>query len=455
MNLWLAGALLLGWLGWTAPVRAAAPAAAMRKVVVVLRLQPDWGALRALDGRRVAPYLRQFAAGAQFLLLGQLRAWQAQGKVGQITPLWIVDAVSLEAAPEVVAWLEQHPAVLEVRADDDPHNAIRPLDLVYPGTATVETNLAQVNAPALWAMGYQGQGVTVAIMDTGVDVSHPDLAAQWRGGTNSWFDPYGQYSTPVDIAGSNSGHGTAVAGVILGRNQSGRALGAAPQAQWIAARLYDSGGHASETAVHLAYQWVLDPDGDPLTNDTPQVVNSSWGFISTGCNQTFRADVQALLAAGILPVFAAGNNGPSSGSSISPANYPESLAVGAVDGSDQLYTYSSRGPNACDAGQVFPTLSAPGVNIYSTDLFGMYYHYSGTSMAAPHAAGALALLLSFEPGMSPARQREALVQGVLDLGDPGPDDLYGYGRLDVYQSWYWMALGDAPQRVFLPVIVQQ
>ncbi|HZU86119.1 MAG TPA: S8 family serine peptidase [Anaerolineaceae bacterium] len=429
----------------------------LQSVVVLLRQQPDLSQLPAMNTlsarqQQAVQYLRGFAASSQFFLLGDLRAWQAQGQVGRITPLWIVNAISLEAGPEAIAWLEQHPAVAQVRADEDPQNAIQPLDGNYPGTATVETNLVQVNAQQLWSLGIYGQGVTVAIMDTGVDITHPDLADQWRGGTNSWFDPYGQYSAPVDIAGSESGHGTAVAGIILGRNHSGRALGMAPQAQWIAARLYNTGGRSTETAIHQAYQWVLDPDGDPLTADAPQVVNSSWGFVNIGCNQTFRPDVQAMLAAGILPVFSAGNNGPLDGTSISPANYPESFAVGAVNAADQLFTYSSRGPNACDAAQVFPAISAPGVHIYTTDLYGMYYSYDGTSMSAPHAAGALALLLSYAPGMAPARQYDILTHGAHDLGDPGPDRYFGYGRLDVYQSWYWMLYGDNPVRLYLPAI---
>lgn len=451
----LAACLVLWvWVGQPAPVLAAP---VLQKVVVLLRQQPDLSQLPtggdfSTRQRQVVEHLQSFAATTQAGLLADLRGWQVEGQVGQITPLWIVNAISLEASPEVIAWLEKSPLVALVRADDDPANAIRPLDLAYPGTATVETNLLQVGAQQLWNLGYEGQGVTVAIMDTGVDRNHPDLAAQWRGGSNSWFDPYGQFNTPVDVSGGQSGHGTAVAGVILGRNLSGRALGMAPQAQWIAARLYNSSGNATETAIHQAYQWVLDPDGNPFTADAPQVVNSSWGFVNIGCNQTFRPDVQALLAAGIMPVFAAGNMGPLNGTGISPGNYPEALSVGGVNASDQIYPYSSRGPNACDAGQVFPTLSAPGVGIYTTDLHGMYFSYDGTSMSAPHVTGALALLLSAAPGLNPAAQRDALIHGVHDLGSPGPDDFFGYGRLDVFQSWMWLTFGEAPLHVYFPLV---
>ena len=177
-------------------------------------------------------------------------------------------------------------------------------------------------------------------MDTGVDASHPDLSGRYRGGTNSWYDPYGQHSSPTDI----NGHGTWTMGVMVGGGAGGSAVGMAPDARWIAVKIFNDRGQASVSAIHQGFQWLLDPDGNPATADAPQVVNNSWGMSSPGCDLTFQPDVQALAAAGILPVFAAGNFGPGVGTGVSPANYPESLAVGALASGGGVLGSSSRGP---------------------------------------------------------------------------------------------------------------
>jgi hypothetical protein len=156
------------------------------------------------------------------------------------------------------------------------------------------------------------------------------------------------------------------------------------------------------------------------------------------CDLEFQLDLRALRAAGIVPVFAAGNNGPTSGTSISPANNPEALAVGGTDVADAVDNASSRGPSACDGG-TYPDLVAPGVSIRTADLFDSYTTQTGTSMAAPHVSGALALLLSAFPDLAADRQETALLNGARDLLAPGPDNSSGYGRLDVLASYNWLA----------------
>ena len=270
-------------------------------------------------------------------------------------------------------------------------------------------------------------------MDTGVDVTHPDLAGSWRGGTNSWYDPNGQHATPVDV----NGHGTWTMGAMVGGDAGGTAIGVAPAASWIAVKIFDDQGVATSSGIHQGFQWLLDPDGNPATADAPNVVNDSWTMSTGGCALDFQTDLQNLRAAGILPIFAAGNDGPNAGTSASPANNPEAFAVGSVDGTDIIANSSSRGPSACDA-TTFPELVAPGVDIHTTDLYSSYVDESGTSMAAPAAAGALALLLDAFPGLSADRQATALENGALDLGTIGADDTYGFGRLDVLASYHWL-----------------
>jgi hypothetical protein len=181
------------------------------------------------------------------------------------------------------------------------------------------------------------------------------------------------------------------------------------------------------------------------------VVNSSWSFGSPSCNLEFQLDLQALRAANILPVFSAGNFGPFSATSASPANNPEAFAVGAIDDFDQIYTYSSRGPSSCgEAETVFPELVAPGVEVRTAERYNLYTNATGTSAAAPHTAGALALLLSAYPQLSADEQATALLAGAFDLGPTGPDNTFGVGRLDVWAA-YQHLLGGGPSPTPTPV----
>ena len=364
-------------------------------------------------------------------LLTYLRAQKVKGNVTTFLPLWVNNSVSVTAKPAVVNELALRSDVESLTSD-----ALSIVKVGGPVMTTVATSadVTTTQATALWDLGFTGQGVVVADLDTGVDVTHPDLAGSYRGGTNSWFDPYGQHATPTDF----DGHGTATTGVMVAGAASGATIGMAPSAKWIAARVFDDAGRATATAIHRALQWVLDPDNDPATADAPRIVNNSWSYGSVGCNLEFQADVQALRSAGILAVFAAGNAGPTAGSSVSPANYPESIAVGVTNNSDAIDAMSSRGPSACGGRtSAFPDLVAPGVDILTTDLFGSYFPYTGTSLAAPKVSGALALLTSAQPDPT-TDLVGALRNGAVDLGAAGPDDTFGVGRVNVLGSYQWL-----------------
>jgi subtilisin family serine protease len=406
---------------------------ATQRVVVTLRDAPDLSGLPGLDrGQRLSALIHRLQAHAdasQAPLRGRLKVLEARGEVSSQTSLWVVNAISVTATATAVRELAARPDVASVTPD-----AIT----VVPTAAPVEPNLAAVHAPDLWAAGQTGQGAVVATLDTGVDLTNPDLAARWRGGTNSWFDPYGQHTAaPVDL----DGHGTATAGLVVGGADGGTSYGMAPGATLIAARIFDDRGATTATAMHQAFQWVLDPDHDPATADAPRVVNGSWALgAGPSCNLAFQPDVQALRAAGILPVFSAGNFGPSSATSASPANYPESLSVGAIGANDVVWAYSSAGPSTCGGRtRVFPDLVAPGVSVLSADRFGGYQYLTGTSVAAPHVSGAAALLLGAHPGLAVTSLENALTSSAVDLGPVGPDDRYGHGRLDVTAADAWSA----------------
>ncbi|PKW26212.1 bacillopeptidase F [Phycicoccus duodecadis] len=396
-------------------------------VVVTLQGRVDTRGVGGRKRERTAEVVRRLRAGteaAQARGLGaRLRTLQARGAVSRTRTLWVSHAVSVTGTAAAIRDIAARTDVAAVQPD-----AI-PVTLSAVSSAPAEPNIVAVRAPELWARGLTGAGAVVATLDTGVDLSKPDLAARWRGGSNSWYDPYGQHPTqPVDL----NGHGTATAGVIVG-GDAASSYGVAPGAGLIAARVFDDRGATTVTAMHEAFQWLLDPDHDPATADAPDVVNASWA-LGTGpsCDLTFQPDVQALRAAGIVPVFAAGNFGPGASTSASPANYPESLSVGAVGADRAIWPATSAGPSGCGGrARVFPDLVAPGVSILTADRFDSMQYVSGTSIAAPHVAGALALLIGGHPGVAHSGSEQALTSTAVDLGTSGPDDRFGQGMVDV------------------------
>jgi subtilisin family serine protease len=415
--------------GWSASVGQDLAA-----VTVVLKAQADVSAIKATTRRgrlgAVEHALRTVASSTQKDLIDLLTVRKGQGLVAKFVPLWILNGIEVVATPDVIAELATRSEVRQIQPDLT-FQAPQAVASETTTASTAEANLARIDAPALWDIGYRGQGVVVANMDTGVDVTHPDLAGRWRGGSNSWYDPNGEHpTTPTDV----NGHGTWTMGVMVAGDAGGTSIGVAPEARWIGVKIFNDHGTATSSGIHMGFQWLLDPDGNPTTADAPNVVNDSWTMATSGCNLDFQLELRNLRAAGILPVFAAGNDGPNSGTSASPANNPEAFAVGGTDASDVIDPASSRGPSAC--GQpVYPQLVAPGVGVRTTDLYGSYAYETGTSIAAPHVSGALALLLDAFPALSADRQAAALESGALDLGAMGPDDSYGYGRLDVLAAY--------------------
>jgi subtilisin family serine protease len=442
-------------------METAAPGAGL-PVIVTLADQPDPQALSvqglgATRQERVIRGLRSFAASAQHSLRAYLDSTLSPAAV---TYFWIFNGLSLRATPELISTLAARDDVASIR----PEMVITlPEETVPQLAAPPAANIDYTHAPALWALGFRGQGVVVASLDTGVDVNHPDLVGRWRGGSNSWYDATTGSTSgqPTDITKTvpGQGHGTGTMGIMVGGSASGFAIGMAPDAQWIAAKIFDASGSATETYIHRAFEWVLDPDGNPATADAPQVVNNSWVAGST-CDtaNVFGPDLQSLVTGGILPVFSAGNYGGSGASSGRyPATRPEALAVGSIDVSGQIAPSSSRGPNTCGvsnyyASDLYPALVAPGVNVTTSYLNGAYITESGTSFSAPTVSGAIALLLSAFPHLTPAQQAHALVTTSSDLGLIGPDNTYGYGSLDVLAAYQSLLPDPRPYKIyFLPI----
>lgn len=415
-------------------------------VSVILADQLDPKTIKGKDQaeikKNLVAALQKKADATQSNLRKLVQTRQTQGLVQTFTPLWIQNAISLNADSAVINELARLPEVASITLDETfPAPPKLASSQLTPAPDAAENNLTKINAPSVWSQGFTGQNVVIASLDTGVDYTHPDLSAQYLNNANSWYDPYGENPLPADI----SGHGTQTMGVLVGRNISGTSIGVAPDARWIAAKIFNNAGNAVTSKVHLAFQWVL-------TNpNNPRLVNNSWASNTGGCSLTFQVDLQNLVAAGIVPVFAAGNYGPGANTSASPANNPEALAVGETNNNDVIDSSSSQGPTTCGTSptsRIWPNLVAPGVNIKTSDSFlHGYTTASGTSLSAPHVTGALALLLSANPALNVSQLKTALTTTALDLGPAGTDNIYGSGRLDVLAACNSLNLCSGPYLV--------
>lgn len=416
-------------------------------VIITLSDQLDVTLIQDKDkGQRRAKInkaLRRHAQTTQGPLIGLLQSRNAK----KIHSFSIFNGVAATVPAWVVHELARHRGVASIRLDE----TLSEPSPQSGSAAPPEWNLTTIRAPELWALGYTGAGTVVASMDTGVDAQHPDLASRWRGGNNSWFDPNGQHGMPYDA----SGHGTHVMGLMVGGDAGGTSIGAAPGAQWIAVKIFNDSGSSTLSRIHQGFQWLLDPDGNPDVDDAPDVVNNSWHLQNTvnQCNTEFASDIAALKAAGIAVVFAAGNTGPGSATSVSPSNDPQAVAVGAVDQWLTPASFSGRGPSACDGG-TYPKIVGPGVSVRSADLtFGglfpnSYVTVSGTSFATPHLAGGMALLLhamaARGQSVTLSQLEAAIAESAVDLGAAGPDNDSGMGLLDLVAAYNGLTEGAPP-----------
>jgi len=264
--------------------------------------------------------------------------------------------------------------------------------------------VARINADDAWAVA-SGSAVKVAILDTGIDIGHPDLDDNLKGCLNfiSWRS-----------CGDDNGHGTHVAGIIAAEDNSFGVVGVAPRAWLYALKVLDKRGSGYLSDLIEALDWAV--------SQKMAVVNMSLG---TSIDVTsFREAVARVSQAGIVQVAAAGNSGPTAGSVNYPAKYPEVIAVAAIDAADQVPSWSSRGTEV--------DLAAPGVAIYSTYLRGGYQTLSGTSMSAPHVTGVVALRLENHRDESPSQVKEILKNSVDLL--PFDSTLVGAGLVNGYQA---------------------
>ncbi len=334
----------------------------------------------------------------------------------------VTNAVILTGPPELVRQVADRGDVATVYAAE-------PVALVAPDGSRAASfggsptwNIERIGAPALWRQGVTGRGVLIGSLDSGVDPSHPALRgrlAGFRDFVNSRRDAY-----------DDNGHGTHTLGTAAGAG----GIGVAPEAGFLVAKVLDSRGVGDTADVLRAMDFMLDPDGDPRTDDAPVAVNNSWGGLGTA--PYFQDAVANWLAAGITPVFAIGNHGPGNASTAFPGNYPHVLGVGALDRDDQVSRFSSRGPAQYQGRSVAkPDLVAPGADIVSALPGSRYGSFDGTSAAAPHITGAVALLKQAQPWLGADELRAVLLDSADDLGAQGFDHAAGAGRVNLQRCY--------------------
>ncbi|UCF18606.1 MAG: S8 family serine peptidase, partial [Gemmatimonadota bacterium] len=286
--------------------------------------------------------------------------------------------------------------------------------------------LDAIGVDSLWARGIKGGGVVVGIIDTGAGATHEQLRGNLRGSTDSWYNPSGRSTVPQD---TRTGHGTTMLSVAVGQNLEGKILGVAPEAEWIACAGIPEGRY-NNVALNKCADWMLN-------TGQPDVLINAWLLPGQGCDRSLERIVDAWRAAEILPVFSAGNEGPSAQSDRSPANYVGlypgygvALSVGGATRSGDALRASSRGPSSCD-GSIYPAVVAPAEDLMAAFPLtpSMYTWAEGTSVAAGLVAGAAGLLLQRYPQASVSDLEEVLRSSALDLGPAGPDNAFGHGQI--------------------------
>ncbi|MDM5263033.1 S8 family peptidase [Sulfurovum sp. XTW-4] len=318
-----------------------------------------------------------------------------------IKPLKIINGMAVYLPEQAQSALEEHLGAEIVRIDEDiivhgtaPGGGEQPLQELPWGIDRIEADIA-------WGDS-NGTMVNVAILDTGANLDHLDLIDNIKGNYNA--------ISSRKSAADDHGHGTHVTGIIGAVNNAIGVVGVGPQVNLYPVKVLDRKNEGFLSDIVDGMQWCID--------NNMQVINMSFGSLAT--NQAYHDAFIAVHNAGIVQVAAAGNTG---GAILYPAKYPETIAVSSVDLADQLAASSARGAEI--------DLAAPGVGINSTAIDGLYTTMSGTSMAAPHVTGAVALLLATDGTLTPSEVKVKLKNTAEDLGLPTIEQGAGLIRADL------------------------
>lgn len=436
-------------------------------------------------GRLIYQSLWETATQSQAATLAQLVSLGVR-----FHPYWIVNCIAVEGNRQVVEAMASRPEVAFIESNRTFYVPLEMVGVQWTGLqdvrltqAGVEWNITWVNAPQVWDLGATGQGIVYANADVGVKWDHPALISQYRGWDSiqvnhnyNWWDaihedlngngtnPACGFSSPQPCA--DGGHGTHTTGTGVGSDGGENQIGMAPGARWIACRNMEENVGRPSTYIECM-QFFLAPtdlNGENANPDLrPDVVGNSYGCPSSElCSpHSLQAAMENLRAAGVFMAVSAGNNGPGCSTVSSPPGLEDSaITVGATNfQSSSIASLSSRGPVTIDSSnRRKPDLVAPGVNVRSSwpDNMNLYTLSSGTSMAAPHVAGAVALLWSAFPDLRGNVDYTEYVledtalhlttsqgcggDGVTDI----PNNVYGYGQIDVLAAYNELAGNPIP-----------
>ena len=333
-----------------------------------------------------------------------------------------------------------------------------------------EWGVTNVNAPAVWALGFTGQGIVIANEDTGMRWTHSAIKPKYRGWNGVTADHNFNWHDSIHSGGGtcgansaqpcdDNGHGTHTTGTTVGDDGAGNQVGVAPGAKWIGCRNMDQ-GNGTPATYSECFQFFIAPTDLAGNNANPglrpHVINNSWGCpASEGCvtGGELETIVNNTQASGIFVEVSAGNSGPNCSTvSDAPSIYNASFSTGAIDISNTLASFSSRGPSTFYTPNILkPNISAPGVNVRSSTRTSdvSFGNFSGTSMAGPHVVGVVALIWSARPAL--ARNIAATKTLLQNTANPSvtvtpqtcggtpstaiPNNSFGYGRVDALKAY--------------------
>ncbi len=429
---------------------------------------------KTAKGRYVFERLYQHAQKSQRQVSTYLTAAQVS-----FQPLFIVNAIATSGDLDLARSIAKFEEVASIIPDpwvkmDDPMQATN-----IALREGVEWGVQQIKADQVWQLGFTGQNVVIGGQDTGYEWEHPALINSYRGWDGqranhdyNWFDAVSEISPlhrdsvisadnnpcglNVEFPCDDGTHGTHTMGTITGDDGAGNQIGVAPGAKWVGCRCMERGWGKPSTYIKC-FEWFLAPtdvNGNaPDPDQAPHVINNSWSCPEIeGCNESnwalMETAIDNLTAAGILVVVSAGNSGDNCHSiNAAPAIFENSFVVGATMMNDTIARFSSRGKVMVDAsGRTKPDIAAPGVGVRSSIVNGRYASFNGTSMAGPHVAGAVALIISANPSLAGQVNmiKRLLEQNAKPISaaedcDPDsdrllPNNTYGHGRIDALAS---------------------
>ncbi|MFA5928937.1 MAG: S8 family serine peptidase [Candidatus Margulisiibacteriota bacterium] len=392
----------------------------------------DTAALKQAARKTSAMAYKEAVLSGQRSLTALLREAKQNGTISSFDNLWLLNAIKISAPASFLDSLNSRTDIKKIEVDW-PIRSPQPIDRpagfqkVVPGSA--QSNISQIYADSVWdnyrvnSIPVDGLGVKIGVLDTGADYTHPLLASK--------------IIAKRDFAGDNadasdhSGHGTHVAGTIA----AGNGIGVAPRAELLIGRVFDNSGNGELSNLATAAGWAVD--------NGAKVINMSLGEDTPGAFSDYLSFINNLYNLRVVPVTAIGNSGPGTETSTSPGNCPNALGVGAVNGSNDIANFSSRGPISWGGvSYVKPDISAPGVGINSTypTASGSYSYLSGTSMACPHLSGVVALMLQANPSLGPDEIKSIIKNTATDRGAAGNDNDYGAGVVNAKLAVYYTDL---------------